>query len=171
MATLCRNRLLVLVRADRDSISLDLGNLVVDVEIFVHEAHAGLALRASGPAAEATERLEYAEALYAGDFLEEDPYEDWAVALREDARAAYVPTARALAEDAATTGEHGTASSYLLRVLERDAYDEQAYLELVSALEAAGRHGEARRAYRRYAKKMAEIGIEPASFRAPPPTP
>ena len=153
------------VRADRDCVSLDLDNLVVDVEIFVHEASAGLALRASQPGA-ASERLEYAESLYAGDFLEEDPYEDWAVAVREEARAAYIASARALAEDAGSAGEHSAAASYLLRVLERDAYDEQAHLALVTALATAGRHGEARRGYRRYACRMAEIGVEPASFPA-----
>jgi DNA-binding SARP family transcriptional activator len=146
-------------------VSLDLDNLTVDVEIFVHEASAGLALQAS-QAGTARERLEYAESLYAGDFLEEDPYEDWAVALREEARAAYIASARALAEDAAEAGDHSAAASYLLRVLERDAYDEQAYLALVAALAAAGRHGDARRGYRRYAERMTEIGVEPASFPA-----
>ena len=154
------------VRADRDCVSVDLDNLVVDVEIFVHEANAGLALRASAQSGAAHERLEYAESLYAGDFLEEDPYEDWAVALREEARAAYAASTRALAEDAAAAGEHSAAASYLLRVLERDAYDEHAHLALVSALAAAGRHGDARRGYRRYAELMAEIGVEPASFPA-----
>jgi DNA-binding SARP family transcriptional activator len=157
------------VRADRDHVALDLDHLVVDVEIFVHEARAGLALRASARLGEATERLEYAESLYAGDFLEEDPYEDWAIALREEARAAYVATARTLAEDAAAAGEHGTAVNYLLRVLERDDYDEHAHLALVSSLAATGRHGDARRAYRRYAERLAEIGVEPASFPAPVP--
>jgi ATP/maltotriose-dependent transcriptional regulator MalT/DNA-binding SARP family transcriptional activator len=159
------------VRTDRDCVSLDLDHLVVDVEIFVHEAQAGLALRASAGLDEATERLEYAESLYAGDFLEEDPYEDWAVALREQARAAYIASTRALAEAAAEAGQHGAAVSYLLRVLERDAYDEHAHLALVSALAAAGRHGDARRAYRRYAGRMAEISVEPASFPVPAPRP
>jgi DNA-binding SARP family transcriptional activator len=154
------------VRADRDCVSVDLDTLVVDVEIFVHEANAGLALRASAQSGAANERLEYAESLYAGDFLEEDPYEDWAVTLREEARAAYIASARALAEDAAAAGEHSAAASYLLRVLERDAYDEHGHLALVSALAAAGRHGDARRGYRRYAELMAEIGVEPASFPA-----
>ena len=122
------------VRADRDCVSLDLDNLVVDVEIFVHEANAGLGSAPRAASGEAGERLEYAESLYAGDFLEEDPYEDWAVALREEARAAYVTSTRALAEDAAAAGEHSAAASYLLRVLERDAYDEHAHLALVSAL-------------------------------------
>jgi DNA-binding SARP family transcriptional activator len=156
------------VRADRDCVTLDLDNIVVDVEIFLHEARAGLALRTVGRLAEATERLEYAESLYVGEFLEEDPYVDWAVPRREEARAAYVTSTRALGDDAAATGEHGAAVSYFLRILERDAYDEHAHLALVSALAATGRHGDARRAYRRYAGHMAEIGAEPASFQPQP---
>jgi ATP/maltotriose-dependent transcriptional regulator MalT/DNA-binding SARP family transcriptional activator len=158
------------IRTDRECVTLDLDNLVVDVEIFLHETSAGLELRSSPRSSEAAERLEHAEALYVGDFLEEDPYEDWAVGLRETARAAYLAGTSALAEDAVAAGDHGAATSYLLRVLERDAHNEHAHLALVSALVAAGRHGDAKRAYRRYSECMAEIGIEPTSFRAPPRT-
>jgi DNA-binding SARP family transcriptional activator len=52
-------------------------------------------------------------------------------------------------------------------VLSRDPYDERAHLQLVSALSAAGRHGEARRAYRAYSGRMAEIDVEPAPFPDP----
>jgi DNA-binding SARP family transcriptional activator len=53
---------------------------------------------------------------------------------------------------------------FLLRVLERDAYDEEAHLALAAAYSDAGRHGEARRAFRAYRARMDEIGVEPASF-------
>ena len=52
----------------------------------------------------------------------------------------------------------------MLRVLARDPYDERAHLLLVTALSAAGRHGEARRMYRAYCGRMAEIAVEPAAF-------
>ncbi|MGH2378755.1 MAG: hypothetical protein ACRDGT_09790 [Candidatus Limnocylindria bacterium] len=42
----------------------------------------------------------------------------------------------------------------LLRVLERDPYDERAHRGLVAALQAEGRHGQARGAH---AARMAEI--------------
>ncbi|HEX4678104.1 MAG TPA: BTAD domain-containing putative transcriptional regulator [Gaiellaceae bacterium] len=153
------------VRADNESIAVELDNLAVDVETFLREAKTALALRASG-SDDAPERLEYAESLYAGDFLEEDPYADWAVPLREEARAAYLSTARALAENATLAGRHDHATGYLLRILQRDRYDEQANLALVTHLAHAGRHGEARRAYRIYVDRMTDIGIEPAVFPA-----
>ena len=111
-------------------------------------------------------RLSAAEAAYAGDLLEEDLYEDWAVAAREQARDMYVRVARCLAADAHAAGDHDGAVRFLLRVLERDAYDEEAHLALVLALVDAGRHGEARRAFRVYRGRMDEVGVEPASFPA-----
>jgi len=88
------------------------------------------------------------------------------VALREQARAAYIRVTRALAAAAARHGDHQDAVALLLRVLERDPYDEQAHLGLVSALEAAGRHGEARRAYAVYSGRMAELGVKASVFPA-----
>jgi DNA-binding SARP family transcriptional activator len=109
-------------------------------------------------------RLVAAEAAYAGDFLPEDPFDDWAIPLREEARNAYVAVARALAEDSGRRGDHDAAARLLLRILERDAFDERAHLGLVSALVAAGRHGEARRAYRSYVARMEELAIEALPF-------
>ena len=152
------------VPADKSSIALDLDHLELDVEAFLVEAAAASRLGRSGDAAGARIRLEAAEALYGGDFLEEDPYEDWAVSLREEAQATYIAIARSLAEASATDGDADGATRYYLRILERDAYDEGAHLGLVSALVAAGRHGEARRRYAFYAAKMEEIAVEAAPF-------
>jgi DNA-binding SARP family transcriptional activator len=146
------------------AVALDLEHVAVDLELFLRDAAAGLALREDGDGAAAHARLMAAESAYAGDLLEEDIYEDWAVAAREEARDAYVRVARHLAADAAAAGDHDGAVRFLLRVLERDAYDEEAHLALVAALAEAGRHGEARRAFRAYRARMDEIGVEPASF-------
>jgi len=104
--------------------------------------------------------------MYAGDFLEEDAYEDWAVPLREEARATYISVVRALADDAIAGDRPELAERYLRRLLEKDGHDEGAHLALVRALAAARRHGDARRAYRAYAARMREIGVEPTSFPA-----
>jgi DNA-binding SARP family transcriptional activator len=153
------------VAADRDSVALRSGEVAIDVERFLSDAARGLTLRRAGEA-EAVDVLARAEALYTGDFLEENAYDDWAVALREEARAAYVDVLRALADEAAGRGDADAAVRYLLRVLERDPYDERAHLELVAALDRAARHGEARRHYRAYCARMDELGIESAAFPA-----
>lgn len=151
------------VHADRHTVRL--GRLPVDVEDFLAGATAGLDAAAGGDP-EAGVLLAGAEAGYGGDFCEDDPYEDWAVPLREEARAVYLAVARALAARATAAGEHDLAVRYHLRVLERDPYDETAHLGLVSTLAGAGRHGEARRRYRSYAERMDEIDVEVEPFPA-----
>jgi DNA-binding SARP family transcriptional activator len=147
-----------------ESITLRPEHLIVDVESFLEYAESGLRKRRVGNIGSSRDELLRAEAAYRGDFLEEDAYEDWAVALREQARATYLQVVRALAGDAIDADDPSTAQRYLLRILERDAYDEGAHLSLVKALVAERRHGEARRAYRLYCARMEEIDVEAAPF-------
>jgi DNA-binding SARP family transcriptional activator len=156
------------IAADKSAIGLDLEHVELDVESFLAAAATAERLARNGDAAGARASREEAEGLYGGDFLEEDPYEDWAVALREEAQATYISLARTLAEDAAATGDADGATRFYLRILERDPFDEGAHLGLVAALVAAGRHGEARRRYGFYAAKMEEISVEAAPFPAAP---
>jgi DNA-binding SARP family transcriptional activator/Tfp pilus assembly protein PilF len=152
------------VKGDRESISLDLSTVTVDVEVFLHEAEVGLALGAEGRIEEASDWLSQAESAYAGDVLEQDPYGEHGVSLREEARTTYITVAHALARDAAAAGRSDEALRYLLRILSREPYDESAHLNLVAELERSGRRGEARRAYRAYVARMEEIGATPAAF-------
>jgi DNA-binding SARP family transcriptional activator len=154
------------IPADKNAIGLDLEHVEVDVELFLAAAGEAIRLARSGDAAGAQASREAAEALYGGDFLEEDPYEDWAVGLREEVQATYISVARTLAEESAGTGDADGATRFYLRILERDSFDEGAHLGLVAALASGGRHGEARRRYGFYATKMEEIGIEAAPFPA-----
>jgi len=156
------------VVADSDSVALNLEHLDVDLERFLGQAAEGLAAVTRGPADRGIVLLEAAAAAYTGDFLEENPYDDWAVAPREEARAAYVSVARVLARDAMSRSNADLAVRYLLRILEIDHYDEAANLELVRALSAGGRHGEAQRHYLAYRRRMDELGVEPVAFPAGP---
>jgi DNA-binding SARP family transcriptional activator len=72
-----------------------------------------------------------------------------------------------LAQIAVRSGDHDAAVRYYLRVLERDGYNEPAHLGLVAALERDGRRGEARRHYRMYAERMAQIHVPVAPFPSP----
>lgn len=149
---------------DREAVWLRLDRMAVDLEEF-HAAHTqGLAALRQGEEDRALALFEQAEAAYVGDLLEEDPYEEWAVSAREEARNAYMTVARRLGEHARSTGDLDGAARYLLRVLQRDPYDERAHLALVSVMTDGSRHGEARRLYDRYSQRMEEIGVEPAPF-------
>jgi ATP/maltotriose-dependent transcriptional regulator MalT/DNA-binding SARP family transcriptional activator len=152
------------VGGDKQAVWLDLGHVDVDVEAFLTAASEGLRVQREGEEDAARRALEAAEGRYGGEFLEEDPYEDWAVGPREEAQAAYISVTRLLADSAAAAGDADGATRYFLRILERDAYDEAAHLGLVGALLAAGRHGEARRRYGIYADRMEEMGVEAAPF-------
>ena len=151
------------IQADKDSVMLDSQDVEVDVERFRADASRGLRLQSQDP--EAAERfLAAAESAYIGDFLEENAYDDWAAPLREEARATYISVARALAGIAVSRRDHDAAVRYLLRIVERDQYDEEAHLGLVAVLASSGSHGEARRHYRTYRARMEELGVEPAPF-------
>ncbi|MEU7740975.1 BTAD domain-containing putative transcriptional regulator [Nonomuraea sp. NPDC049158] len=152
------------VVSDEGALRLDLANVDVDVEDFLDLVGSAGQLDQAGRAAEALARWAEAEAAYGGDFCEEDPYADWAVGLREEARLAYVRAAARLATARAGEGRHDEAARYWLRLLERDRYDERAHLGLVRVLDSAGRRGDARRRYALYAERMRELEVEPAPY-------
>ncbi len=156
-----------LMVADRDWVAINLEAVDIDLERFHSSAAAGLQQWRGPNANDAAPHLEAAAATYSGDFLEENPYDEWAVPAREEARAAYVAVTGALAEQAARRHDVDAAVRYLLRILELDRYDESANLRLVATLSSAGRHGEAHRHYLAYRRAMDELGVEPSPFPAP----
>ncbi|NRQ31616.1 hypothetical protein HII36_07145 [Nonomuraea sp. NN258] len=153
-----------IVVSDEGALRLDLSNVDLDVERFLDLAAGAVRLDQAGRAAEALERWESAESAYGGEFCEEDPYADWAVGLREQARLAYVQAAARLATARAAERRYDEAARYWLRLLERDRYDERAHLGLVRVLDLAGRRGDARRRYHLYAERMRELEVEPAPY-------
>ncbi len=154
------------VTADKDAVRLVLEQVTVDVEDFLVSAAPALASLRESRDQEAVAVLGRAAAMYAGDFLEEDAYEDWSQPLRDEARATYLDVVRALAETSAATGHHDAAVVNYLHLLAKDPWDEGAHLALVRSLEEAGRHGEARRHYQGYTARMAELDLPAAPFPA-----
>ena len=157
------------VIGDNDAVRLDLTNVPIDVEQFLATAADGLAAYTHDGDGDATAILATAASSYRGDFLEEDPYEDWAAPLRDEARATYVAVVRALAEAATRAGDIDEAVRNHMRVLEKDPWDENAHLALVEILERAGRHGEAHRSYAVYMSRMEELRVPVAPFPSPNP--
>jgi ATP/maltotriose-dependent transcriptional regulator MalT/DNA-binding SARP family transcriptional activator len=152
------------VGADRATVWLEAAHVSLDTETFLGGARDGIRAMEAGREDEAAIVLKEAESAYSGDFLEEDVYADWAADLREEARATYVRVVRILARHAAGAGDTDAAATYLLRILQRDPYDERAHLALATTLAGSGAHGEARRAYRTYVARMEELDIEPSPF-------
>ena len=149
---------------DSQSIALRLDHLSVDVVEFLDTARAAMAIAAAGDLQAAQTRLHRARSLYAGDFLEDDLYEDWAVECREEARSAALMVLRLLARTGTEQGSDETACEHLGQLLELDPYDEDAWLALVAAQLRLHRHGEARRRYAAYVRRMADLGIAPVAL-------
>jgi ATP/maltotriose-dependent transcriptional regulator MalT/DNA-binding SARP family transcriptional activator len=146
------------------AVSLNPRQVRVDVEEFLTQATAALdADRAKAP--DATARLASAVTAYTGGFLEDDPYQDWAVALAEEIRATHIALLRALAARLRDALDTDSVVRYTLRLLEQDCYDEEAHLNLVGVLLGAGHLGQARRHYKNYVRRMKEIGVQPRPLR------
>ena len=131
--------------ADRASVRLDLDEVRLDIVDLQRAGEGG--------------DLHRVTELYRGEFLPEDPYEDWAAAARDRVRRLYVRAAHELAHRAAVTGDHEAAADYAGRVLVTDSFDEKAHHRLIAALAAAGHRGEARRAYQAYSDRMTELSV------------
>ena len=152
------------VAADHDTAWLVREHVDVDVELFLRETAEARRLLATGEPAKAEALLTQATARYLGEFCADDPYADWTAGLRELARHTFVEAAAALASIADERGDPAEAVRQRLRILDVDPYDEFAHLSLIRSLSAQRRHGEARRAYRNYCTRLAELDVDPAPF-------
>jgi len=175
--TLATNRLSVLLSTVREvlqpqpagaaplvstdgAVSLDLTQVSVDVEDFPTQAAAALeADRAKEP--DVTARLAAALNAHTGDFLEEDPYQEWAAGLAQEIRATHIALLRALVARLREAGDTDAVVRYTVRLLQQDPYDEQAHLSLIEVLLNAGRLGQARHHHHNYVHRMAEIDVPP----------
>ena len=154
------------VRAEGDAIVLDPLTVPTDIEQFLAGASTALAELRRQRGERAVAMLTTVEAKYQGDVFEDDPYVDWFVPLREEARSVYLNVTRELAAIRAASGDLDDAIRLYLRLLEREPYDEAAHVDLVRVLSAVGRHGDARRRYQHYAARMRELDLEPRSLAA-----
>ncbi|HLJ03232.1 MAG TPA: BTAD domain-containing putative transcriptional regulator [Solirubrobacteraceae bacterium] len=149
------------VTADQQSLSLRIEHMSLDVARFMEAAQTGIDIAARRDLAAAEAALREAEALYTGDFLEEDLYEDWPVDCREEARSLAQEVSRLLARAAIRREDDEEGARHLRRLLERDPYDADAWTALLAAQLRLQRYGEARRQHAVYVRRMAELAIAP----------
>ncbi len=149
---------------DRDALGLALDLIDVDIEVFLSSAERGLELWNRGERETGISLLESAEALYVGDFLEEDLYAEWSIAVREGCRSVYMQLGGVLGGAYLSESDYDAAGRLFLRMLERDRFHEVAHLGLVRSMTKLGRHGAARRLYGQYVARMQELDVEAAPF-------
>lgn len=154
----------LLLNEKRDSLAVRTGKmLVVDVDLFL--AHF-TDLEKFSPGESGREQkkdiLERMIALYQGDLLEEEIYEDWTFAEREELRSVYFVTVMELADIYIMDGDMNKAEKLLLKTLTMDQYNEEACLRLLKLYIAANQRGRAVRHYAGFAKRFEkELGVKP----------
>lgn len=145
------------ISSDLTGVWLDLRHVWLDAESLIVDATHASALLAGGDTERAREILTEVDARYGGDAFEDEPYEEWAEGLREEARSAWVRSLRHLATLATREGRTSDVCAILVRLLGADPYDDRVHRGLVTALVRSGRHGEARRAFDNWTGAMAAI--------------
>ncbi len=95
-------------------------------------------------------------AWYDGDYLPDDPYEEWAAQPRDMLRRLYLQLLQHLAMLCATQGEQEEAERCLRRVLAAEPSHEDAAATLMGLLAATGRRHEALRVYQTLATVLEE---------------
>ncbi len=134
----------------------------LDTVEFEARAEWGRHCQESSDLAEAITAYETARALYRGDFLEEDLYEDWAFAERERLRERFLTVLTELAECYAQQGRYRRAVACCRDVLAADPCRESVYVRLMLYHYYAGEQDRALRAYERCRQVLAdELGVEP----------
>ncbi len=149
------------VAADLRGLWLDLRHVDLDADRLLRDAAVAAELMDAGDPERAREILSEVDARYHGPAFEDEPYEDWADGFREEVRASWQRSLRRLASLHSRQGRVADAQLLLVRLLASDPYDAPMHRLLVRTLARAGRHGEAERAFTRWADAMASIGAPP----------
>jgi DNA-binding SARP family transcriptional activator/tetratricopeptide (TPR) repeat protein len=142
------------VGADLRGLWLDLRHVALDADSLLRDADLAAELMDDGDSERAREILTDIDARYRGGAFEDEPGEEWADGFREEVRAAWLRSLRRLAWLHSRSGRPGDAQVLLVRLLDADPYDAQIHGLLVRTLVRWGRHGEARRAFSRWADAM-----------------
>jgi DNA-binding SARP family transcriptional activator len=146
----------------RYSLSPDM-NIWIDSEEFEAHVRIGQRLEASGRFAEAAGEYGVAEALYQGDFLEEEPYEDWPSLPRAHFRNLYLNIGDRLSDYYIQHGEFAAAVALCRKVLAQDSCYEEAHRGLMRCYIAQGQRHLAVRQYQTCVQALkGELDLAPS---------
>ncbi len=138
-------------------------DLRLDAVAFEDACETGLRQAGGDAPATALPPLRTAMRLYAGDYLPDALYEDWASAERERLLALYLRAADKLTGILVERGAYEEALDICGRILARDPCWERAYRWMMLAHARQGNRSLALRAYTRCVQTMqAELGVDPS---------
>lgn len=122
-------------------------DLWVDVEEFEKHWILGRRLEKEGKVAEAIQEFEIAETLYRGDYLEDEPYEEWTLLRREALKDIYLIILSKLADYSMTAADYESNITYCQKILAKDPCREDAYRWLMCCYSRLGQRNHALRWY------------------------
>lgn len=139
-------------------------SLWTDVEEFERLAAAGAQHEAAGRPQEALDVYCSAALLYRGDLLGDDISPEWASAERSRLHAGYLVVGNRLGELHAECGDHSAALAICAKVLERDAWNEEATCTAMKSYVAVGNRSQALALFKSFEQELdRELGVAPSA--------
>jgi DNA-binding SARP family transcriptional activator len=138
------------------------GRCEIDVDSFLDQAGLGQELQQRGEWVAAIDACLAAKALYRGDYLAHEPYEDWALPSRERLREVFLEMLTTLAACHLALGRYREALAHARLVLDGDPCRESAWRLVMEGHYRAGEQDQALRAFERCRAALAqELGVDP----------
>jgi DNA-binding SARP family transcriptional activator len=137
--------------------------LWVDVDEFDHHVRDGRQFEAAGVLGGALPEYELATALYQGDFLADDRYEEWPILARERLRLTWLDTVERLSRLYFGQGRYASCATLCQRIVECDPCREDAHRRLMRSYSRQGQLHLAVRQYRICVEALrAELDVDAA---------
>jgi DNA-binding SARP family transcriptional activator len=137
--------------------------LWVDVDEFDRHVRGGRQFEVAGDPAGALSEYELATALYQGDFLADDRYEEWPILVRERLRLTWLDTVERLSHLYFSQGRYASCATLCQRIVECDPCREDAHHRLMRSYSRQGQLHLAIRQYRICVEALrAELGVDAA---------
>lgn len=135
----------------------------LDVDEFEQHLESARRLEAAGEAQQAIHDLEVAANLYRGDFLQDDPYEEWTVSVRERLRLAYLDALYQLSRHYFQVEQYAACAALCQTILGRDACREDVHCLLMRCYARQNQVPLALRQYQACVEALhQELDVEPA---------
>jgi DNA-binding SARP family transcriptional activator len=136
--------------------------LWLDVEQFEQHWQTGRHLQSGGEENNAMREFRLAEELYKGDYLEDDPYEEWTLLRREALHDIYLNILSKLAENCLQTADYENCIAYCIKTLDKDNCREDAYQRVMRCYTRLGLRNRAIQWYEICRKTIAtQLDTEP----------
>lgn len=134
----------------------------LDVEEFDRHVQAGRRCEAERQLTPAVASYEQAASLYQGDFLADDPYDEWPALQREQMRLAYLDTLDRLGQIYFSQGQYAACANLCQMILARDSCREDAHCRLMRCYYRQGQQHLALRQYQACVRALEfDLGVEP----------